>query len=131
MGINAGIAMLNKTRKFETEIFDRYRVFREAYTDRKFRTQHEMVELLIKCINEAIEEYNDTKEVDEFSYRIYWLQKCLSKVEDKEEKEVERDEEIENLKSQIDDARFTIREARSRLIELGIEIPSKVYTPDY
>lgn len=48
-----------------------------------------------------------------------------------EEKEVERDEEIEDLKSQIDDANYTIKEARSRLLELGVEIPTKINTPDY
>ena len=50
---------------------------------------------------------------------------------EEEEKEVERDEEIEDLKSQIDEANFTIREARSRLIELGVEVPLRIHTPDY
>ena len=50
---------------------------------------------------------------------------------DEEEKEIERDEEIEDLKSQIDDANYTIKEARGRLFELGVDIPFKINTPSY
>lgn len=48
-----------------------------------------------------------------------------------EEIEIRRDEEIEDLKNQIDDAEVTIKEARSRLIELGVDIPTKINTPNY
>lgn len=48
-----------------------------------------------------------------------------------EEKEIERDQEIEELKQQIDDANYTIKEARHRLIELGLCVPTKFHTPDY
>jgi len=50
---------------------------------------------------------------------------------DEEEKEIERDEEIEELKNSIDDAEFTIKEARSRLMELGVDVPTKINTPNY
>jgi hypothetical protein len=50
---------------------------------------------------------------------------------DEEEKEIECDEEIEDLKNSIDDAEFTIKEARGRLIELGIDVPTKINTPNY
>lgn len=50
---------------------------------------------------------------------------------DEEEKEVERDEEIEDLKNQIDDAEITIKDCRSRLSELGVEIPFNINTPKY
>ena len=48
-----------------------------------------------------------------------------------EEKEIENDEEIQELKEKIDDAQDTIKEARRRLAELGVDIPSKVNTPNY
>jgi hypothetical protein len=60
------------------------------------------------------------------------LRGTYDKCGDEEEKEIERDEEIEDLKSQIDDANYTIKEARSRLMELGVDVPSlRVHTPDY
>lgn len=48
-----------------------------------------------------------------------------------EDDEIERDEEIEDLKNQIDDAEFTIKEARNRLSELGIDVPFRINTPNY
>ena len=48
-----------------------------------------------------------------------------------EDAEIERDEEIEDLKSQIDDAEFTIKEARIRLGDLGVEVPFKINNPSY
>ncbi len=64
---------------------------------------------------------------------IKWFPNTVicQKCGDEEEKEVARDKEIEDLKSQIDDANFTIKEARSRLMELGIDVPLRVHTPDY
>ena len=50
---------------------------------------------------------------------------------DEEEKEIEREEEIEDLKNQIDDAEITIKDCRSRLSELGYEIPFNINTPKY
>lgn len=50
---------------------------------------------------------------------------------EEEEMEIERDEEIEELKQQIDDANSTIKEARSRLALLGVDIPLRIHTPDY
>lgn len=38
---------------------------------------------------------------------------------DKEQLEIERDEEIEDLKNQISDAEITIKDAKERLTELG------------
>ncbi len=40
-----------------------------------------------------------------------------------EEKEIERDEEISDLKSQLEDAVFTINDCRKRLKEFGIDVP--------
>ena len=40
-----------------------------------------MVILLIRCMEDAIEEYDDTKELDELSYRIYWINKCIEVVQ--------------------------------------------------
>ena len=37
-----------------------------------------------------------------------------------EEKEIERDEEIEDLKNQISDAEYTLKECRERLQKLGV-----------
>lgn len=54
-----------------------------------------------------------------------------SKCGDEEQALVERDEEIEDLKNQIDDAVFTIKEARSRLIGLGVQVPTVINTPFY
>lgn len=48
-----------------------------------------------------------------------------------ERQEIDRDEEIEDLISQIDDAEFTIKECRRRLIGLGVNVPVKVNTPNY
>lgn len=45
--------------------------------------------------------------------------KCYSE----EEKEIERDEEIEELKLNIEDAVYTITNDRKRLKELGIDVP--------
>lgn len=50
---------------------------------------------------------------------------------DEEEKEIERDEEIEELKNQIDDAKITIQDSRTRLQELGVEVPTVIFTPFY
>lgn len=49
---------------------------------------------------------------------------------DAEEKEIERDEEIQDLKVAIDDAEITIKDARARLLELGVDIPFKINTPN-
>ncbi len=48
-----------------------------------------------------------------------------------EREELERDEEIEDLKTQIEDAEYTIKEARARLVELGVSVPTKINTPNY
>lgn len=47
------------------------------------------------------------------------------------EKEIEKEEEIEDLKSQIDDAVITIKDARNQLIELGVNVPTVIFTPFY
>lgn len=44
---------------------------------------------------------------------------------DKEEIEIERDEEIEDLKMSIEDAEYTLKEARKRLMELGVHLDPK------
>lgn len=41
-----------------------------------------------------------------------------------EEKEIEREEEIEGLKEEIEEAEDTIVRAKKRLIELGEEVPA-------
>lgn len=48
---------------------------------------------------------------------------------DAEDIEVQRDEEIVELKNQIEDAKFTIKDALSRLVQLGVDV--RVYTSDY
>lgn len=48
-----------------------------------------------------------------------------------ENAEVERDEQIEDLKIRIDDAVQTIKDARSELIELGLEVPTVLFTRFY
>jgi hypothetical protein len=53
------------------------------------------------------------------------------KCHDEEYKEVERDEEIEELQNLIDDAEITIRDSRNRLSELGVDIPLVINTPKY
>ena len=52
---------------------------------------------------------------------------------DVESSEIERDEEIEELKELIDEAIFTIKDAKQRLSELGVncEIDVNVYTTNY
>lgn len=64
---------------------------------------------------------------------VKWFPNTIicEKCGDEEEKEVERDEEIDDLKSQIDDANYTIREARRRLMELGVEVPFMINMPGY
>ena len=42
-----------------------------------------------------------------------------------EEKEIERDEEIKELKDSIEDAEVTIRESKARLKELGVKYKAK------
>lgn len=56
---------------------------------------------------------------------IKWFPNTVicQKCGDEEEKEVEQDEEIDDLKSQIDDANYTIKEALSRLKDLGVDVP--------
>jgi hypothetical protein len=44
----------------------------------------------------------------------------------KEDEEIARYEEIKDLKRQIDDAEITIKDARSRLVELGVKIHTKI-----
>jgi len=39
---------------------------------------------------------------------------------DKEQEEIEREEEIQELKDQISDAEHTIKAAKERLVELGV-----------
>ena len=48
-----------------------------------------------------------------------------------EDEEVEMDEEIERLKTTIDEAVDTIKESRDRLGELGQEVPFVLFTPFY
>lgn len=45
------------------------------------------------------------------------------------EQEIEKEEEIEELKNQIDDAVYTIKDARGRLEELGHKCPFVIFTP--
>ena len=40
-----------------------------------------------------------------------------------EEKEIERDEQIEDLKSSLEDAVYTVNECRRELNKLGIDVP--------
>lgn len=62
-----------------------------------------------------------------------WFPKIVicERCHDEEEKEIEREEEIRDLKSQIDEAEFTIKEARARLAELDLAVPFKINTPNY
>jgi len=50
---------------------------------------------------------------------------------EEEEREIEKEEEIEDLKMQINDAEDTIKNARNILIELGVDVPTVVWTPFY
>lgn len=45
---------------------------------------------------------------------------------DEEEKEIEKDEEIEELLESIEDAEITIKDARTRLFELGYDIGTRI-----
>lgn len=83
MGTNAGMAILDDLGNFKIEKFNRHRVFLQADTNRKFVDKNEITRLLIDCINEATEEYEEIEDIEEFCYRIYWIQKCLSIVEEK------------------------------------------------
>lgn len=47
------------------------------------------------------------------------------------QKEIEKEEDIEELKSQIDDAVITIKDARTELENLGVSVPSVLFTPFY
>lgn len=49
----------------------------------------------------------------------------------KETDEILTEEEIEDLKNQITDAEITIKDARSRLMELGVDLPFKINTPNF
>ena len=40
-----------------------------------------------------------------------------------EEKEIERDEQVEDLKSSLEDAVYTVNECRRELNKLGIDVP--------
>ena len=40
-----------------------------------------------------------------------------------EEKEIERDEEIQDLKQELDDAVYTVNNCKKRLKEFGIDVP--------
>jgi len=72
-------------------------------------------------------------ELNEGSGSVKWFPNTVicQKCGEEEKAEIERDEEIQDLKNAIDDAEFTIKESRSRLQELGIEVPFKINTPNY
>lgn len=48
-----------------------------------------------------------------------------------EQIEIEKDEEIKELKEQIDDAKETIKDCRDRLMGLGIEVPTIIWCSFY
>ena len=44
---------------------------------------------------------------------------------DKEQEEIDREEEIQELKDQVADAEYSLREAKTRLVELGVSSDDK------
>lgn len=64
---------------------------------------------------------------------IKWFPNTVicEKCADEEQIEIETDEEIQDLKNAIDDAEITIKDARTRLAELGVDIPFKINTPSF
>lgn len=72
-------------------------------------------------------------ELNDGTQSVKWFQNTVicQVCGDEEQKEVERDEEIQDLKSTIDDAVITIKYSRERLIELGVDIPTVIFTPFY
>jgi uncharacterized Zn finger protein (UPF0148 family) len=50
---------------------------------------------------------------------------------DEEEKEVEKEDRIEELKELIDAAKSEIQDYRNELIELGQDVPTIIWTPLY
>ncbi len=70
---------------------------------------------------------NDGRSSEKWFPDTVICEKCA----DEERKEIDSDEEIQDLKNSIDDAVVTIKEARNRLSEMGINIPIWIKTPLY
>lgn len=92
-----------------------------------FDFDNEEMDMPTPCVHcNKIFDLNDGYGSQKWHLNITICESC----HEEEEKEIERDEEIEELNQQIEDAEQTIRDARARLSLLGVDVGTRVVAHD-